>query len=220
MHPTMATATAIHDGPGKIYNPSELRAGQALILVTFIGDADVLFADLDVDIIDIDEYEGRVADAITNADTEDEGEDDSADTDATPQRGRVRTFDADEQLYVRIYSRSHDLRSTDICRIISYAAANGLSARMIVDDTDKPYVGRLEVRDTDTNSGTYTFVDKKFGPIQIDINNANGDPGFATLEIYSDANMRRRGFAGTNHTDYTEISVVEMAKHINTALDV
>ena len=32
--------------------------------------------------------------------------------------------------------------------------------------------------------------------------------------------MRRRGFAGTNHTDYVEISVVEMAKHINTALDV
>ena len=191
---------------------------------TFIGDADMLFADLDINIIDIDEYEGRTADAVTNTDTEDEGEDDddSADADAAPQRGRarIRTFDADEQLYVSIYSRSHDLRSTDICRIISYAAANGLSARMTVDDTDEPYVGRLEVRDTDTRSGTYSFVDKKFGVGKISLNKADDDPGFDTLEIYSDTNMRRRGFAGTNHTDYVEISVVEMAKHINTALDV
>lgn len=185
---------------------------------TFIGDADMLFADLDVNIIDIDEYEGRTADTITNADDEDEG--DSADTDAAPQRGRVRTFDADEQLYVSIYSRSHDLRSTDIRRIISYAAANGLSARMTVYDTDEPYVGRLEVRDADTDSCTYSFVDKKFGVGKIDLNSADGDPGFTTLEIYSDTNMRRRGFAGTNHTDYTEVSVVEMAKHIDTALDV
>lgn len=46
MHPTMATATAIHDGPGKIYNPHELRAGQALILVTFIGNAPLHFVDV------------------------------------------------------------------------------------------------------------------------------------------------------------------------------
>lgn len=196
---------------------------------TFIGDTDMLFADLDVDIIDIDEYEGRVANAVTNADDEDDNEadDDSADADATPQHGRVRTFDADEQLYVSIYSRSHDLRGADIRRIVAYAAANGLSARMTIDGTvtsydgtTEPYVGRLQARDKDADNGLYTFVDKKFGVGKIDLNDANGDPGFVTLEIYSDTDMRRRGFAGTNHTDYTEISVVEMAKHINTALDV
>ena len=176
---------------------------------TFVGDADVLFADLDIDIIKIDEYEGRLANT-------DAGDEDDTDT-AAPQRNRVRTFDPDEQLYVSIYADSHNLRSTDICRIISFAAASGLSARM--NGVNEPYVGRLEVRDTDTDSGTYTFVDKKFGPVPINLNDADGDPGFSVLEIYSDTEMRRRGFVGTNHTDYTEISVVEMAKHINTALD-
>ena len=198
---------------------------------TFIGDADMLFADLNVNIIDIDEYEARTADATINDDDEN---DDADDTDAidinTATRAaqqRVRTFDADEQLYVSIYSRSHDLRSADIRRIVEYAATNGLSARMTIDGmvtsydgTTEPYVGRLEVRDTDTNSRTYAFVDKKFGVGKINLNDKDGDPGFNVLEIYSDTEMRRRGFAGTNHTDYTEISVVEMAKHINTALDV
>lgn len=185
---------------------------------TFIGDADMLFADLDIDIIDIDEYEGRLANTV--ADGEDENENDNADTYTGNANAyqRIRTFDADEQLYVSIYSHSHDLHSADIRRIISYAAENGLSARM--NGVSEPYVGRLEIRNKDIDYGRYTFVDKKFGPVPIDFNNADGDPGFATLEIYSDTNMRRRGFAGTNHTDYTEISVVEMTKHINTALDV
>lgn len=65
---------------------------------TFIGDADVLFADLDIDIIDIDEYEGRLA----NTDAGDENGTDIV----TPQHDGVRTFDADEQLYVSIYSLS------------------------------------------------------------------------------------------------------------------
>ena len=52
MHSTMTTmtamtaTTAIHDGPGKIYNPHKLRAGQALILVTFIGNAPLHFVDV------------------------------------------------------------------------------------------------------------------------------------------------------------------------------
>ena len=190
---------------------------------TFIGDADMLFADLDVDIIDIDEYEGRMADTVTNADDndEDEADDDSADNaDAAPQRDRVRTFDADEQLYVSIYSRSHDLRSTDICRIISYAAENNLSARLHVTGMDEPYVGRLQVHDNDSNNTCYTFIDKKLGAVEIDLHETGEEAGFDALEIYSDTDMRRRGFAGTNHTEYVEISVVEMAKHINTALDV
>ena len=185
---------------------------------TFIGDADMLFADLDVDIIDIDEYESRTADTITNADDEDEG--DSADTDAAPQRGHVRTFDADEQLYVSIYSRSHDLRSADMRRIITYAAENNLSARLHVAGMDEPYVGRLQVHDNDSNNTCYTFIDKKLGAVEIDLQETGEEAGFDALEIYSDTDMRRRGFAGTNHTDYVEISVVEMAKHINTALDV
>lgn len=185
---------------------------------TFVGDADMLFADLDVEIIDIDEYEGRTTDTVTNADDEDE--DDDTDTYAAPQRGRVRTFDADEQLYVSIYSRSHDLNNTDIRRIVNYATTHDLSARLIVLGMDEPYVGRLQARDKDADNGIYTFVDKKFGAVEIDLNDADGDPGFSVLEIYSDTDMRRRGFAGTNHTDYTEISVVEMAKHIDTALDV
>ena len=44
MHFTMATA--IHDGPGKIYNTSELRAGQALTLVTFIGNTPLHFVNV------------------------------------------------------------------------------------------------------------------------------------------------------------------------------
>lgn len=220
-----------HTGGAYVLNAEQNLTNDMSVLeeatFTFIGDADVLFANLGVDIIDIDEYEGRVSDTDDNSEDEDDNTDTidiNAATHAAYQR--VRTFDADEQLYVSIYSRSHNLRSTDICRIISYAAASGLSARMTIDSTDtsydgttEPYVGRLEVRDTDTDSCTYSFVDKKFGVGKINLNSADGDPGFDTLEIYSDTNMRRRGFAGTNHTDYTEISVVEMAKHINTALD-
>lgn len=186
---------------------------------TFIGDADILFANLDVRIIDIDEYEGRTTNTITNTDTEDEGDDD-ADTTAgdTAAYQRVRTFDADEQLYVSIDSHTHDLSSDDIHRIITYAVAHSLSARM--NGVDEPYVGRLQDPNTDADNGVYTFVDKKFGAVQIDLDNPDGDSGFTTLEIYSDTDMRRRGFAGTNHTDYTEISIAEMVKHINTALDV
>lgn len=46
MHFTMATATAIHDGPGKIRSPHELRQGQALTLVTFIGNAPLHFVNV------------------------------------------------------------------------------------------------------------------------------------------------------------------------------
>lgn len=46
MHFTMAATTAIHDGPGKIYNPHELRQGQALTLVTFIGNAPLHFVNV------------------------------------------------------------------------------------------------------------------------------------------------------------------------------
>ena len=215
-----------HTGGAHVLNAAQELTDDMSVLeeatFTFIGDADMLFADLDVDIIDIDEYKGRTADAVTNADTEDEGEDDdhNADTDAAPQRGRVRTFDADEQLYVSIYSRSHDLRSADMRRIITYAAENNLSARLHVAGMDEPYVGRLQVHDNDSNNTCYTFIDKKLGAVEIDLQETGKEAGFDALEIYSDTDMRRRGFAGTNHTDYTEISVVEMAKHIDTALDV
>lgn len=183
---------------------------------TFIGDADMLFADLDVDIIDIGEYESRVSDTDDNS--EDEGGNTYTGNNAA--HPRIRTFDADEQLYVNIYSRSHDLRSADMRRIITYAVENNLSARLHVAGMDEPYVGRLQVHDNDSNNTCYTFIDKKLGAVEIDLQETGEEAGFDALEIYSDTDMRRRGFAGTNHTDYTEISVVEMAKHIDTALDV
>ena len=120
-----------------------------------------------------------------------------------------------------IYSRSHDLCSTDVRRIVAYAAENDLSARLIFDSTAEPYVGRLQAQNKNRSAdANYIYIDKKFGAIDIELDKIGAHAGFNTLEIYSDDDMRRRGFAGTNHTDYTEISVVEMANHIITTLDV
>lgn len=41
----MTATSAIHDGPGKIRTPHELHSGQALALVTFIGNAPLHFVD-------------------------------------------------------------------------------------------------------------------------------------------------------------------------------
>ena len=82
------------------------------------------------------------------------------------------------------------------------------------------YVGRLQQMNRGNENANFLFVDKKFGTIEIDLDEINEDTGFDVLEIYSDTDMRRRGFAGTNHADYDEVSVNQMASHIITTLDV
>ena len=133
----------------------------------------------------------------------------------------IRTYDADAKLYTKISSQSHNLNRYAIHRIVEYAATHDLSARLQLMDMDEevyqPYVGRLQPVTNDPDNAKFLFVDKKLGKIQFKLDNVGHD---FVLEVYSDADMRRRGFAGTNHADYDEVSIVEMVSHINTRLDV
>lgn len=67
--------------------------------------------------------------------------DEKADTD-----DKIRTYDADAKLYTKISSRTHNLKSYAVRRIVEYAATHNLSARlwvMLAEDAAKPYVGYL-----------------------------------------------------------------------------
>ena len=190
----------------------------------FSGNPDVIFDNLDIDVIDGD----------INADAEDAGTEDCADEDtADIQRTQtektfypdIPAFDADAKLYTKISSRTHNLKSYAIRRVINYAATHNLSVRLqwthMLNAASEPYyVGRLQQMNQDPENANFLFVDKKFGTIEIDLDEINEDTGFDVLEIYSDTDMRRRGFAGTNHADYDEVSVNQMASHIITTLDV
>lgn len=133
----------------------------------------------------------------------------------------IRTYDADAKLVVKISSERSNLKSYAVRRIIEYAATHGLSARLqlmaLSEEVYQPYVGRLQPVNRDPENTKFLFVDKKLGKIQFNLDKVDHD---FVLEIYSDADMRRRGFAGTNHTDYDNASIVEMFTHINTKLDV
>lgn len=133
----------------------------------------------------------------------------------------IRTYDADAKLYTEISSRSHDLKRYAIRRIVNYAATHGLSARLQLmamdEEVYQPYVGRLQPVTNDPDNTKFLFVDKKLGKLQFNLDKVGHD---FVLEVYSDADMRRRGFAGTNHADYDEVSVNEMASHLITTLDV
>lgn len=133
----------------------------------------------------------------------------------------IRTYDADAKLYTEISSRSHDLKRYAIRRIVNYAATHDLSARLQLmamdEEVYQPYVGRLQPVTNDPENTKFLFVDKKLGKLQFNLDKVDHD---FVLEVYSDADMRRRGFAGTNHADYAEISVNEMASHLITTLDV
>ena len=176
---------------------------------TFTGDAETIFVGLDVNIVDAD------------SDSDDDEDDcDSADEDNNTASQNIRLYCVDDQLYVSIYSRSHNLKNVGIRRIVNYAATYDLSARLLIEGEREPYVGRLQTatKDADADTAQYVFIDKKRGAVQIDLDETDLDAGFSVLEIYSDADMRRRGFAGTNHTEYSEISIVEMHRHLTTIL--
>ena len=194
----------------------------------FSGNPDVIFDNLDIDVIDGD----------INADaedcTEDTGTEDCVDED-TANVQHIQTektfypdipdFGADAKLYTKISSRSHNLKHYAIRRVINYAATHDLSVRLqwthMLNGASEPYyVGRLQQMNRGNENANFLFVDKKFGTIEIDLDEINEDTGFDVLEIYSDTDMRRRGFAGTNHADYDEVSVNQMASHIITTLDV
>lgn len=186
----------------------------------FSGNPDVIFDNLDIDVIDGD----------INADAEDAGTEDCADEDtADIQRTQtektfypdIPAFDADAKLYTKISSRSHNLKSYAVRRIVEYAATHGLSARlwvMLTEDAAKPYVGYLQPVTNDPDNTKFLFVDEKpkLGKVQIDLSETDHD---FVLEVYSDANMHCRIFAGTDHDGYDEVSIVEMLTHISTALD-
>ena len=134
----------------------------------------------------------------------------------------IPTFDADAKLYTKISSRSHNLKSYAVRRIVEYAATHDLSARlwvMLTEDAAKPYVGYLQPMTNDPDNTKFLFVDEKLklGKVQIDLSKTDHD---FVLEVYSDANMHCRIFVGTDHAGYGEISIVEMLTHINTRLDV
>ena len=133
----------------------------------------------------------------------------------------IRTYDADAKLVVKISSVRNSLKSYAVRRIVEYAATHGLSARLqlmaLGEEVYQPYVGRLQPVNKDPENTKFLFVDKKLGKIQFNLDIVDHD---FVLEVYSDADMRRRGFAGTNHADYDNVSIVEMLTHINTRLDV
>ena len=133
----------------------------------------------------------------------------------------IRTYDADAKLVVKISSATSNIKSYAVHRIVEYAATHDLSARLQLMDMDEevyqPYVGRLQPVNKNPDDTRFLFVDKKLGKIQFKLDNVGHD---FVLEIYSDTDMRRRGFAGTNHADYDNVSIVEMLTHINTRLDV
>ena len=186
----------------------------------FSGNPDVIFDNLDIDVIDGD----------INADAEDAGTEDCADEDtADIQRTQtektfypdIPAFDADAKLYTKISSRTHNLKSYAVRRIVEYAATHDLSARlwvMLTEDAAKPYVGHLQPMTNDPDNTKFLFVDEKLklGKVQIDLSETDHD---FVLEVYSDANMHCRIFVGTDHAGYGEISIVEMLTHISTALD-
>ena len=203
----------------------------------FSGNPDVIFDNLDIDVIDGDinaDAEDAGTEDCAEDCTEDTGTEDCVDDDtADIQRTQIEktfypdipTFDADAKLYTKISSRSHNLKRYAIRRVINYAATHDLSVRLqwthMLNAASEPYyVGRLQPMNRGNENANFLFVDKKFGTIEIDLDEINEDTGFDVLEIYSDADMRRRGFAGTNHADYDEVSVNQMASHIITTLDV
>ena len=186
----------------------------------FSGNPDVIFDNLDINVIDGD----------IDADAEDTGTEDCADEDtADIQRTQaektfypdIRTYDADAKLYTKISSRTHNLKSYAVRRIVEYAATHDLSARlwvMLTEDAAKPYVGYLQPVTNDPDNTKFLFVDEKLklGKVQIDLSKTDHD---FVLEVYSDANMHCRIFVGTDHAGYGEVSIAEMLTHISTALD-
>ena len=186
----------------------------------FSGNPDVIFDNLDIDVIDGD----------INADAEDAGTEDCVNEDtADIQRTQtektfypdIPTFDADAKLYTKISSRTHNLKSYAVRRIVEYAATHDLSARlwvMLAEDAAKPYVGYLQPVTNDPDNTKFLFVDEKLklGEVPIDLSETDHD---FVLEVYSDANMHCRIFVDTDHAGYDEISIVEMLTHIHTALD-
>src|SRR5699024_3356042 len=133
----------------------------------------------------------------------------------------IRTYDAEAKLVVKISSERSNLKSYAVRRIVEYAATHGLSARLqlmaLCEEVYQPYIGRLQPVNKNPDDTRFLFVDKKLGKIQFNLDKVDHD---FVLEVYSDADMRRRGFAGTNHADYDNASIVEMFTHINTKLDV
>ena len=203
----------------------------------FSGNPDVIFDDLDINVIDGDinaDTENAGTEDCAEDCTEDTGTEDCVDEDTADTQGTqtektfypdIPTFDSDAKLYTKISSRSHNLKRYAIRRVINYAATHDLSVRLqwthMLNGASKPYyVGRLQQMNKGNENANFLFVDKKFGTIEIDLDEINEDTGFDVLEIYSDTDMRRRGFAGTNHADYDEVSVNQMASHIITTLDV
>ena len=203
----------------------------------FSGNPDVIFNNLDIDVIDGDinadtedaGTEDCAEDCTEDTDTENCADEDTADIQRTQTEKTfypdIPTFDADAKLYTKISSRSHNLKRYAIRRVINYAATHDLSVRLqwthMLNGASEPYyVGRLQPMNRGNENANFLFVDKKFGTIEIDLDEINEDTGFDVLEIYSDTDMRRRGFAGTNHADYDEVSVNQMASHIITTLDV
>ena len=154
--------------------------------------------------------------AVAGGDVEKAVADKKADTD-----DKIRTYDADAKLYTKISSRTHNLKSYAVRRIVEYAATHNLSARlwvMLAEDAAKPYVGYLQPMTNDPDNTKFLFVDEKLklGEVPIDLSKTDHD---FVLEVYSDANMHCRIFVDTDHAGYGEVSIVEMLTHINTALD-
>ena len=199
----------------------------------FSGNPDVIFDNLDIDVIDgdinADAEDAGTEDCVEDC-TEDTGTEDCVDEDtADIQRTQtektfypdIPTFDADAKLYTKISSRTHNLKSYAVRHIVEYAATHDLSARlwvMLAEDAAKPYVGYLQPVTNDPDNTKFLFVDEelKLGKVQIDLSETDHD---FVLEVYSDANMHCRIFVDTDHAGYGEVSIVEMLTHINTALD-
>src|SRR5699024_4723557 len=128
--------------------------------------------------------------------------DEKADTD-----DKIRTYDVNAKLYTKISSRSHNLKSYAVRRIVEYAATHDLSARLwvvLTEDSAKPYVGYLQPMTNDPDDTKVVFVDKKLNLSKVQIDRSKTVHDFV-LEVYSEANMHCLIFAGTDHDGYDEI---------------
>lgn len=141
----------------------------------------------------------------------DAGADSTADSTATSARKIYATLRADDPDDVHMWRT-----------IGAYAKRHGLSVQARVrsafagEDGDV-YVGKLKANNT--FDGVYALIDKSKGNLTVDL--AVGATigattrGFTTLTVFSDAEMRRQGFRGTNERDYTEVSVAQLHDYLH-----
>ena len=136
--------------------------------------------------------------------------DNAADSTATSARKIYAILRADETDNVNMWHT-----------IGEYAQRHGLSVQARIrsafaGEDDDVYVGKL---DGGTVNSVHTIIDKSKGECDVDLVAdaaiSATARGFTTLAVFSDAEMRRQGFRGTNESDYEEVSVAQLRNYLH-----